>query len=153
MTEYTGRTRDEYGFDRDYGDAARPDVSDVSVGELIRQVTRDLSTLMRQELDLAKAEVRQEFAKSGQAAGMLGGATLAGYFVLFFLSAALWWALSNVMDQGWAALIVAVIWAIIGAILYTVGRRRLREVRPKPEQTAETLKEIPETLKPNRSQS
>jgi apolipoprotein N-acyltransferase len=108
---------------------------------------------MRQELDLAKAEIRQEVAKSGQAAGMLGGAALAGWFVLFFLSAALWWALANVMDQGWAALIVAVIWAIIGAILYVVGRGRLRQVHPKPEQTAETLKEIPETLKPNRSQS
>jgi hypothetical protein len=123
------------------------DVTETSVGDLIGEVTRDLSTLMRQELELAKAEVRQEAAKTGKAAGMLGAAGLAGYMVLLFLSVALWWALSNLMDQGWAALIVAAIWAIIGAVLYSTGRRQLREVRPKPERTAETLKQVPDALK------
>jgi uncharacterized membrane protein YqjE len=127
--------------------AGQRDVSDTSVGELIGEVTRDLSTLMRQELDLAKAELRQEAAKTGKAAGMLGAAGLAGYMVLLFLSVALWWALSNVMDQGWAALIVAAIWAVIGAVLYSTGRKQLREVRPKPERTAETLKQVPDALK------
>ena len=123
------------------------DVSGVSVAELVREVTHDLSTLMRQELELAKAEVKQEAAKTGKAAGMLGAAGFAGYMTLLFAAIALWWALANVMDQGWAALIVAAMWAAIGVVLYAVGRRRLREVHPTPQQTAETVKELPGTLK------
>lgn len=125
----------------------RPEVENNSLGELIGEVARDLSTLMRQELDLAKAELRQEAVKSGKAAGALGGAGLAGYMVLLFLSFALWWGLANVMDEGWAALIVAVLWAVAAAVLYTVGRQRLRQVRPTPEQTVDTLKEVPDALR------
>jgi Putative Actinobacterial Holin-X, holin superfamily III len=123
------------------------DVSGVSVAELVSEVTQDLSTLMRQELELAKAEVKQEAVKTGKAAGMLGGAGFAGYMTLLFASSALWWGLANVMDQGWAALIVAVIWALIGAVLFLAGRHRLQQVRPTPERTAETVKELPGTLK------
>ena len=123
------------------------DVSNVSVGELMGEVTRDLSTLMRQELDLAKAEVKQEVTKTGKAAGMLGAAGFAGYMVLLFASIAAWWGLANLMDQGWAALIVTGIWAVIGAVLFLVGRRRLKEVNPKPERTIETVKELPDALK------
>ncbi|MDQ2748517.1 MAG: phage holin family protein [Pseudonocardiales bacterium] len=123
------------------------DVGSASVGELITDVSRDLSTLMRQELELAKAEMKAEVGKTGKAAGMLGGAGLAGYMVLLFLSISLWWGLSNVMDQGWAALIVAVIWAVIGAILYTTGRSTLRTVNPKPERTVDTVKQVPDALK------
>jgi hypothetical protein len=125
----------------------RPDVADVSIGDLIGDVTRDLSTLMRQELELAKAELRQEAVKSGKAAGALGGAGFAGYMVLLFLSIALWSALANVMDWGWSALIVAVVWAIAAAVLYTTGRQQLRRVRPTPERTVETLKEVPDALR------
>ena len=125
----------------------RPDVTDSSVGQLISEVTSDLSKLMRQELELAKAEVKHEATKSGKALGMLGGAGFAGYMVALFVSIALWWALANVMDEGWAALIVAVLWAVIGAVLATVGRKRLRAVNPKPERTIQTLKEVPDALK------
>ena len=123
------------------------DVSGVSVAQLVGEVTEDLSTLMRQELELAKAEVKQEAVKTGKAAGMLGGAGFAGYMTLLFASIALWWGLANVMDQGWAALIVTAIWALIGAVLFMVGRRRLQEVHPTPERTAETVKELPGTIK------
>lgn len=134
------------------GTQAAPGVSDVrrteaSAGELFAEISRDLSSLMRQEFALARAELKEEAVKSGKSAGMLGGAGFAGYMVLLFGSIALWWGLSNVMDQGWAALIVAAIWAVIGAVLYAVGRRWLREVHPVPERTAETLKELPDTLK------
>ena len=126
---------------------AHPDVAEVSVGQLLSEVTRDLSTLMRQELDLAKAEIKQEVTKTGKGAGMLGGAGFAGYMVLLFLSIALWWGLANVMNEAWAALIVALLWAVIGAVLYVRGRAQLRAVHPKPEQTVETLKEVPDALK------
>ena len=123
------------------------DVSQRSVGSLISEVTNDLSTLMRQELDLAKAELKEEATKTGKAAGMMGGAGFAGYMVALFLSAALWAVLANGMDEGWAALIVAVLWAVVGAALFVSGRKKLREVHPRPERTVDTLKEVPDALK------
>ena len=123
------------------------DMSNTSVGEMIGQVAQDLSLLMRQELDLAKAEVKQEITKAGKAAGLLGGAGFAGYMVLLFGSIAAWWGLANVMDQGWAALIVTGVWAVVGAVLFAVGRGRMKQVNPKPELTVETVKELPDTLK------
>jgi hypothetical protein len=129
------------------GDTQRPDVTDSSVGKLIGEVTSDLSKLVRQELELAKAEVKQEATKSGKAVGMLGGAGFAGYMVALFLSIALWWALANVMDEGWAALIVAALWAVIATVLAMVARKRLRTVNPRPERTIQTLKEVPDALK------
>ena len=126
------------------------DHGDTSVGELIGSVTRDLSTLMRQELALAKAELTQEAATTGRAAGALGGAGVAAFFVVLFLSIALWSGLSNVMDAGWAGLLVALLWAVVAAVLFVVGRSTLRRVRPKPERTVETLGTVPEALRGQR---
>jgi hypothetical protein len=128
------------------GQAGR-DVGSASVGELIGEVAQDLSTLMRQELALAKAEVKEEASKAGKAAGMLGAAGFAGYMVLLFASIAAWWGLAEVMAKGWAALVVTAVWAVAGAVLFTVGRQRIREVNPKPERTTQTVKEIPDALK------
>ena len=132
-----------------FTEEGRPDVEGTSVGELIGEVTKDLSTLMRQELDLAKVELKAEAKKAGQGAGMFGAAGFAGYMVLLFLSLALMWGLSNVMDTGWAGLIVAVIWAIIGAVAYVMGRKRFQQVNPKPERTVDTLQQVPGALKPH----
>ena len=117
------------------------------MGDLISEVTGDLTTLMRQELELAKAEVKQEATTAGKAAGMLGAAGFAGYMTLLFASIALWWALANGMDEGWAALIVAVLWGIAAAVLAVVGKKRMASVNPKPERTVQTLKEVPDALK------
>jgi hypothetical protein len=125
------------------------DVGDVSLGALMGNVTRDLSTLMRQELALAQAELKQEVSKTAKGAGAMAGAGFAGYFVLLFLSIALWSALSNVMDAGWAGLLVALLWAIIAAVLFVVGRGQLRRVNPKPERTVDTLSQVPDALKGN----
>ncbi len=123
------------------------DVSNASVGELLGEVTRDLSTLMRQEVALAKAEVRAEAVKAARAGGMLGAAGFAGYMVLLFASIAAWQGLAEVMASGWAALIVTVVWAAAGAALFVLGRQRMREVNPKPERTVETVSEVPGALK------
>jgi hypothetical protein len=123
------------------------DPSDTSIGQLIGEISDDLSKLFRQEVELAKAEVRQEASKAGKAAGMLGAAGFAGYLAVLLLSFALVYALANVMDAGWAALIVAVIWAAVGAVLYTAGRKKLRTVSPVPRQTVETIKEDAQWLK------
>ena len=117
------------------------------MGELVGNVTRDLSTLMRQELALAQAEVKAEVGKAGKAAGALGGAAGAGYFALLFLSISLWWALGDLIGNGWSALIVGVLYGIVGAVLYTTGRKKLQEVNPTPERTVDTLKNVPDALK------
>ena len=126
---------------------AYDDIGEVSVGELVGNVTRDLSTLMRQELALAQAEVKAEVSKTGKAAGALGAAGFAGYMAVLFLSICLWWALGNVIGNGWSALVVAAIWGVIGAVLYASGRKKLREVNPTPERTVDTLKNVPDALK------
>ena len=127
--------------------AAHMKADNASLGELLGDVTRDLSTLMRQEVELAKAELKQSTSRAGKGAGMLAGAGVSGHFVLLFLSLALMWALGAIMPLGWSALIVAVIWAIIAAILASVGSKELKQIKGLP-QTGETLSEIPPTLKP-----
>jgi hypothetical protein len=125
------------------------DVSGVSVGQIMSNISSDLSTLMRQEVALAKAELKQEASKAGKAAGMLGGAGFAGYLTILFLSLALWAALGSEIGWGWSGLIVAVLWGVVAAVLFVVGRKRMKDVNPKPEQTVETMSEIPPALKPN----
>ena len=127
--------------------AAHVKADNASIGELLGDVTRDLSTLMRQEVELAKAELKQTTTRAGKGAGMLAGAGIGGHFVLLFLSLALMWALGAIMALGWAALIVAVIWAIIAAVLASIGRKELKQIKGLP-QTGETLSEIPPTLTP-----
>jgi hypothetical protein len=119
----------------------------LSLGDLMGDVTRDISTLMRQEVELAKAELKESASKAGKGAGMYGGAGIAGHFTLLFLSVALMFALSNLIGLGWSAVVVAVIWAIIAAVLAAKGKKDMQQVRGMP-QTAETIKEIPPTLKP-----
>lgn len=119
-----------------------------SLGDLLGQVTQDMSTLMRQEVELAKVELKQSASRAGKGAGMFGGAAVAGYFVLLFLSVALWYALgTTAIGFGWSAVIVAVIWAIIAAVLAARGRSEMKKIKGMP-QTAETLQEIPPTMKP-----
>ena len=127
--------------------AAHQKADNASLGELLGDVTRDLSTLMRQEVELAKAELKQSATKAGKGSGMLAGAGVAGHFVLLFLSLGLMFALGALMPLGWAAVIVAVIWGIIAAVLASIGRKELKQIKGLP-QTGETLSEIPPTLKP-----
>jgi Flp pilus assembly protein TadB len=136
-----------YAADRAAPADRTDEVAETSVGELIGNISNDLSQLFRQEVELAKAELKQEASKAGKAAGMLGGAGFAGYLAVVLLSFALVFALSNVMDPGWAALIVAVIWAIIGAVLYMNGRKKLQTVDPVPRRTVDTIKEDAQWLK------
>jgi hypothetical protein len=120
---------------------SRASAADASLGQLVGELAGDLQHLFRQELELAKVEMKAEAKKAGRAAGMLGGAGFAGYMVALLLSLAAVFGLGNVMDLGWAALIVAALWGIAGAVLFVRGRAQLREVSPAPQQTAETLKE------------
>lgn len=119
-----------------------------SLGDLLGEVTRDISTLMRQEVALAKAELKDSATKSAKGAGLMGAAGYGALMAVFFLSLGLWWALGTVMGGGWSGVVVAVIWAIIAAIMFVVGRGQFSKVEGAP-QTVDTLKEIPETLRRN----
>jgi hypothetical protein len=119
-----------------------------SVGELLSDVAADLSTLMRQEVELAKAEVRQSAVRAGKGAGMLAGAGVSGHLVLTFLSVALWWGLGDKTGHGWSALIVAAVWLVIAAVLGLMGRKEISAVSGVP-QTAQTVKKIPAAVKGN----
>jgi hypothetical protein len=117
------------------------DVSGASVGQLMGEIAADLSSLMRQEVDLAKAEIKQEASKAGKGAGLLGGAAYGGHMVMWFLSLAAALGIGAAIGYGWGALIVAAVWAVIAAVLAVRGRDQLRRVHPKPEKTVQTLKE------------
>lgn len=119
-----------------------------SLGDLLTEVTSDLSTLMRQELELAKAELRQSAMRAGRGAGMLSGAAYGALMAVFFLTVALWWALGLLVGLGWSAVIVAVIWGVVALILFLTGRKQLKSVEGAP-QTVETLKRIPDAVKRN----
>lgn len=118
-----------------------------AISGFISDVTRDLKTLMQRELELAKAEIKAETSKVGKGAGMLGGAGFAALMAVIFLSTALWWALADIMDQSWAALIVAALWGVIAAAFFVVGRGALRSISLKPERTLRSMKQIPDALK------
>jgi Putative Actinobacterial Holin-X, holin superfamily III len=118
-----------------------------AISGFVSDVTRDLKTLVQQEVALAKAEVTSEVSKVGKAAGMFAGAAFAAIMMVIFLSTALWWGLATFMDQSWAALIVAGVWALLAALLAVVGRGLLKSISLKPERTINSLKQIPGALK------
>lgn len=119
-----------------------------SIGTLLGELSQDVSRLVRQEVQLAKAELRQDVSRTGRTAGFFGGGGFAAYMTLLFASIAGWWGLANVMDQGWAALIIAGVWAVIGVTLFLVGRAQMRRIAGL-RRTAATVREVPGALKPN----
>lgn len=118
-----------------------------SLGDLLSEVSEDISTLFRQEVALAKAELTESAKKAGKGAGMLGGAGFTGLYAVLFISIAAWWGLGYLVGNAWSALIIAVIYAVIALILYTRGRKELKSINGAPR-TVDSLKKIPETLKP-----
>ncbi|HEX5366136.1 MAG TPA: phage holin family protein [Acidimicrobiales bacterium] len=139
-------THDRGGLDREPAETAgrpgRPvDVDQASLGELFGTLTSDLGQLVRSELELARVEIREEAAKAGRAAGMLVGGAVAAVVAVILLASAAAWGLAEVIDAGWAFLVVGVVVAAVATGLALSGRRRLQEVRPVPEQTVDTLKE------------
>ena len=117
-----------------------------SLGEVMGDLTRNVSTLMQQEVALAKAEARQSASRAGKGIGLFAGAAIAGVLFLVFLSVSAWWALGGVIGRGWSALIVAAVWVIVAIILALAGKKEMDRIRGLP-QTAETLGEVPNALK------
>ncbi|WP_407938064.1 phage holin family protein [Nakamurella panacisegetis] len=123
-----------------------------SLGELISEITTDLSTLMRQEVELAKAELTQSAKRAGKGTGLFAGAGGAGHFVLLFLSISLWWALGDHLGYGWSALIVAILWGIAAAVMALMGKKEFSAIRGL-DRTSETLGKIPNAVKGNEQEN
>jgi H+/Cl- antiporter ClcA len=121
-------------------DPRQTDVTQQSVGELIGRVTGDMAALVRSEIQLARTEITQEVRQAGKAAAAGSAAALAGWMTALFLSLALMWWLNAALPLGWAALIVAAVWAVVAAITWSISRSRMRRVGA-PQQTVESIKE------------
>jgi Na+/melibiose symporter-like transporter len=130
--------------------ATRAD-DDRSVGQLLGDVTRELQALVRKELELARAETKEELQRAGAAGKRFGVAGLAGYLAVVMLSFAAAWALTAIMPTGWAFFAVGVVLGVVAAAMALQGRRRLRELHPVPQETVETLKEGVQWLKSRKS--
>jgi len=111
-----------------------------SIGSILGEVAEDFTRLVRQQLELAKVELKEEAQAAGRAGAMFGVAAVAGLMVVVLLSFGLVFALAEVMPPGWAAVIVAVLWLVVGGIAFAVGRQRLRAVKG-PEKSVQTVKE------------
>ena len=119
-----------------------------STGELLKQFSEDATTLIRKEVELAKAELAEKGRQAGKGAGMFGGAGLFGVTAFGALTAFLILVLAEAMDAWLAALIVAAVYGAIAAVLALQGKQKMEEAAPpQPEQTVETLKEDVEWAK------
>jgi uncharacterized membrane protein YqjE len=137
-----------YETTTEYDPATQPKRPELSLGELIGEMTGEMSTLFRKEIELAKAEAREEAGHAGKAAAMLGGAALAGWLALVMLSLALAWILDDEaeLDRALSFAIVGALWVIAALILQSVGRHKLAQVRGLPK-TKATIKEDVEWAK------
>lgn len=113
-----------------------------STGELVKQLSEQTTTLVRKEIDLAKAELSQKGKVAGEGAGMFGGAAVAGLLALGTLTVVILALLDKAMDLWVAALIVTLVYGAVAAVLAMRGRDRIKQgMPPAPEQTVETVKE------------
>jgi hypothetical protein len=118
------------------------ELRDRPIGELLNQLANETTMLVRQELDLAKAEMREKAGKAGPGFGMWGAAGVIALLAGGALTAFLILALDGAMPNWLAALIVGLVYTAIAAVLYLRGKQRVEEAgSPVPEKTIETVKE------------
>jgi uncharacterized membrane protein YqjE len=112
-----------------------------SLGQIVSDISTDMTTLVEQELELAKTELREEAATAGKGVGLLAGAGVAALLLLMFLSLAATWLLDNWLPVEAAAAIVAAVWAVVAAVLASSGRKALKQSNPQLPKTQQSLKE------------
>jgi uncharacterized membrane protein YqjE len=124
------------------------ELRDRPTGELLRDLSDHTTTLVKQEMELAKAELQEKGKQAGLGAGMFGGAGLFGLGAFAALTACLIAALDQVMEIWLAALVVAVAYAVIAVVLAMTGKQRVKQaVPPVPEQAKDSVKEDMEWAK------
>jgi len=122
-------------------DPSQPLQPDKSMGDLFGDLSSELAALVRTQTELAKTEIRNQTEKAKRAAGAFGGATVAAYMALLLLSFAAAWGLSEIVPEGVAFLIVGLVYAAVAAVLFVMGRERMREMSLVPEETVDEMKE------------
>lgn len=115
--------------------------TEASLGDLLSRVTEDVNQLVRSHVELAKIEIKEEATRASKGAGMLTGAAVAAYLTLLLLSFAAAWGLAEVMEPGFAFLIVGAVWAIAAAVLASIGRKKLRQAHAVPPKTKTEIQE------------
>jgi hypothetical protein len=122
-----------------------PDQADLRerpLGELLKQLSEETTRLVHQELELAKAELTHKTKQVGIGAGLFGGAGAIGFLALAALTTCFILALDAAMPAWLAALLVAMVYGAVAAVLAMRGRAKVRQaVPPVPEQTIQTVKE------------
>ncbi len=113
---------------------------DRPLSELLSQVTDEIATLFRKEVELARAETSEQVSRAAKAGAMLGAAAVVGLLTLILLASAAAWGLSEVVPEGVAFLIVALVFGVVAAVLASVGKKKIAAVKPMPDQTVQTLK-------------
>jgi Flp pilus assembly protein TadB len=134
----------------DWDPATQPKQPDRSLGELFAEMTSQISTLFRQEVQLAKTEAKDEASRAAKGVGMFAGAGLAAWMALLFVSLAAAWLLDQAMNTALAFLIVGLVWVVIAIVAALTGKRRLKTVEPLPN-TVQTIKEDVEWAKQQKS--
>lgn len=118
------------------------DLREEPIGELLKRLSNETTTLVKMELDLAKAEMTQKGKEAGLGAGFLGGAGVVGLLALGSLTAFLILLLDGAMPNWLAALVVTLLWSAVAGVLALQGKNKLQDAAPPaPEQTIETVKE------------
>lgn len=117
-----------------------PTRADMTLGDLLAEMTREFGELVRKEAELAKLEMRDEVRRASRAGAMFAVAGIAGFLTLAFVSSALAFLLDEVMHPALACLIVGALWASAALILVSMARQRARSIDVLPE-TTQTLKE------------
>jgi uncharacterized membrane protein YqjE len=113
---------------------------DRSLSELLSDVTGELATLFRKEVELAKVETSEQVSRAAKAGAMLGAAGVVAFLAGILLAFAAAWGLAEVIPTGFAFLIVGVVFLIVAAILGSAGKKKMASVSPVPDQTVDTLR-------------
>ncbi len=128
--------------------AARPpDGDERPLKELVSDVTTQLQALVRKEMELARAEIKQEVSKATKGIAAFAVAGVVGFLAAIALVFAAAWGLTELVPEGVAFLIVGVLLLAVAGVLFAQGRKKIAEVSPVPERTIETVKEDVETAK------
>ena len=113
---------------------------DRSLSELLSDVTGEIATLFRKEVELARAETSEQVSKAAKAGAMLGAAAVVGFLTLILLAFAAAWGLSEIVPEGVAFLIVGLLFGLVAAVLASAGKKKIGSISPMPDQTVQTLK-------------
>jgi uncharacterized membrane protein YqjE len=118
------------------------------IGDLLGDLGRQVSTLVRREIDLAKVEITSGVGRLGRGAAMSGVGGVLVYAGVLFLLAAVAFALIDAGLDAWIATgLVGLVVLVIGGIVTSMGVKQIRDANPAPTETVETVKENVDYLK------